>query len=49
MPAGKRVDELRIDPQAVAVALDAAFENCLNPELLADLPKIVSLPSELIS
>ena len=32
-----RIDELRIDPHPVLVALDRAFEHIANAELLADL------------
>ena len=37
MRAGFRVDELRVDPHPVLVALDRAFEHVANAELLADL------------
>ena len=37
MRAGVRVDELRVDPHPILVALDRAFEHIANADLLADL------------
>ena len=37
MRAGFCVDQLRVDPHPILVALDRAFEHVANAELLADL------------
>ena len=37
MRAGRRVDELRVDPHPVLIALHRAFEDVANAKFLADL------------
>src|SRR5271168_3575053 len=44
MRAGFRVDELRVDTDAVLVALRRAFEHIADAELLADLLRVDALP-----
>ena len=44
MIAGLGIDELDIDPQAIAAALDAAFQDIANVQLPPDLLHINSLP-----
>src|SRR4029453_5101941 len=39
MVCGLRVDELRVDPHAIACFAHATFDYVANPELRADLPK----------
>src|SRR6516165_2358856 len=44
MPATRRIDELRVDPHAIASAADRAFEYRLHAQLLADGANIDRAP-----